>query len=141
MFASAIAGFRARAGRMTTSFIRLVFAIILQVANQFFGHAVTIGASELIVGIARLWSFSAKGHVILVRSVLAVVVAVAYLPTQNTTAVIALEAIATAAFIRTFFRFLIRIVTAIVDAVAAILNVNADVIVAFKSFRWTKFPI
>lgn len=126
---------------MTTSFIRLVFAVVLQVANQFFVHAVMIGASELIVGIARLGSFSAKGHVILVRSVLAVVVAVAYLPTQNTAAVVALEVIAAAAFIRAFFLFLIRIVIAIIDTIAAILNVNTDGIFTFKSFRWTVFSI
>lgn len=141
VFTSAIAGFRARAGRMTAPFVRLVFTIVLQVANQFFWHAVAVGAGELLVGIAGFGSLGAERHVIFVRAVLAVVVAVANLPTQNAPTVVALEPIATAAFIRAFFRFLVRIVTAIVDAVAAILDINTHVIVAFETFGWTVFSI
>lgn len=65
--------------------------------------------------------------------------AVANLPAQNATTVVALESVATAALVAALFRFLIRIVTAIVDTVAAALGVDADMIVTLKPFWWTVF--
>jgi hypothetical protein len=68
-------------------------------------------------------------------------VTIANLPTQNTPAIVALESIPSATFLRAFFRFLIRIVSAVVDAVTAIFNVDANVIVTFKPFRRAVFSI
>jgi hypothetical protein len=141
VLASAVAGIGARAGRVAAALVRLVLAVVLQVADQFLGHAVAVGARKLLVGIARLGPFGAERHVVLVRAVLAVVVAVANLPAQNAPAVVALESIPTATLVGALFRFLVRIVSAIVDAVTAIFNVDANVIVAFKTFRWAVFPV
>lgn len=138
VLASAVGRVRARTGRMATSFVRFIFAIILQIADQFFGNAVAIGASELRVGIARFRPFGAERDVILVRTVFAIVVSVAYLPTENATSIVALEPITSSAFILTFFRFLVRIIAAIVDTVATTFRVDADVIVALEPFGWTK---
>jgi hypothetical protein len=68
-------------------------------------------------------------------------VAVANLPTQNTATIVALESITSATLVRTFFRFLIRIVSAVINAITAIFDVDANVIVAFKTFRGAVFPI
>ncbi len=67
--------------------------------------------------------------------------AVANLPTQNTATIVALESITSATLVRAFFRFLIRIVSAVINAVTAIFDVDANVIVTFKTFRGAVFPI
>lgn len=141
VLASAVAGIGARAGRVAAALVRLVLAVVLQVADQFLGHAVAVGARKLLVGIARLGPLGAERHVVLVRAVLAVVVAVANLPAQNAPAVVALEPIPTTTLVGALFRFLVRIVSAVVDAVTAIFNVDANVIVAFKTFRRAVFSV
>jgi hypothetical protein len=141
VLASAVAGVGARAGRVAAALVRLVLAVVLQIADQLLGHAVAVSASELLVGVTRLGPLGAERHVVLVRAVLAIVVAVANLPAQNTPPVVTLESIPTAALVRALFRFLVRIVSAVVDAVAAIFHVDADVIVALKTFRRAVFPV
>lgn len=141
VLASAVAGIGARAGRVAAALVRLVLAVVLQVADQFLRHAVAVGARKLLVGIARLGPLGAERHVVLVRAVLAVVVAVANLPAQNAPAVVALEPIPTTTLVGALFRFLVRIVSAVVDAVTAIFNVDANVIVAFKTFRRAVFSV
>ncbi len=80
VLASAVAGIGARAGRVAAALVRLVLAVVLQVAHQFLGHAVAVGSRKLLVGIARLGPLGAERHVVFVRAVLAVVVAVANMP-------------------------------------------------------------
>lgn len=135
VLASAIGRISAGTGRVTTSFIRFILAVVLQIADQLFRNAVAVGAGKLRVGIARLEPFGAQSHVILVGTVFAIVVPVADLPTEDAASVVALEAISTSALALTLFRFLVRIVTAIVDAVATTLHVDTDVVVALEPFR------
>jgi hypothetical protein len=66
VFASAVAGIRASAGRVATSLVRFVLTVILQIADKFLWHAIAIGASELLVGITRFGTFSAQCDVVLV---------------------------------------------------------------------------
>ena len=125
---------------MATPLIRLVFTVIMQITEQFFGDALPVGAGELSVGIARFGPFSAESDVVLVRAVFTVVVTVANLPAENAAAVVALEPIPTSAFIGALFGFLVRTVTAIVNTVATVLHIDADVIVALESLLRTEFP-
>lgn len=141
VFAATIAGFRTGAGRVTSALVRLIFAIVLQVADKFFGNTVAVGAGKLRVRIARLRALRAESDVVLIRTILAIVVAIANLPTQNAPSVVALESIPTATFVLAFLWFLIRIVSTIVYSVTTTLQVNADVVVAFESLRRTVFSI
>ena len=126
---------------MATPLIRLVLAVIMQVAEQFFGDALPVGAGELSVGVARFGPFGAEGDVVLVGTVFAVVVTVANLPAEDAAPIVALEPIPTSAFVGALFRFLVGTVkvTAVVDTVETVLHVDADVIVALEPLLRTVF--
>lgn len=139
MFAAPIAGLGTGAGQMATTLVRFIIAIIVQVTQKLPGYATAVGASELSVWIAGFRSFGAQGHVILVRAVLAVIMAVADLPAQDAPTVVALETIPAAAFVSTFFWFLVRVVTTVIDAVTSVFHVDTDVVVTFEPLRRAKF--
>ena len=63
----------------------------VEIAEEFFGDAVVVGARVLGVGIARSRYFSAECDVVLIGAVLAVVVTVADLPGQDAVSIVALE--------------------------------------------------
>ena len=125
---------------MATPLIRLVFKVIMQVAEQFFGDALPVGARELSVRVARFGSFSAEGDVVLIRAVFTVVVTVANLPAENAAPIVTLEPIPTSEFISAFFGFIVGTVTAVVDTVATVFHVDVDVVLALKSLFRTEFP-
>jgi len=125
---------------MATPLSRLVFTFIMQVAEQFFGDALLVSARELSVKVARFGPFSAEGDVVLIRAVFTVVVTVANLPAENAAPIATLEPIPTSALISVFFGFIVGTVTAVVDTVATVFHVDADVVLALKSLFRTKFP-
>jgi hypothetical protein len=108
----------------------------LQVADLLLGDAFAVGASVVRVDVARLGPFGAQCHIVLV---LAVVVSVVHLPSKDAALVVALEPVLADAFFAAVLWLLVGIVTAVLDAVAPVFQVDAHVIVALETLRWTIF--
>ena len=124
---------------MTSALIRFVLAVVVQIANEFTSDTIAIGAGEFCIGITRFGSLGTKGDIILIRTVFTIVLPIANLPAEDTASIIALESITTGTFVTTFFRFFVGSVPTIVDPVALIFGVDADVIIALEPFSRTEF--
>ena len=128
---------------MAASFIRLITTIVTEVANLATIDAIAIGTFEVAENVgAASRPISAKGHVVLVRSVATIIFAIANVIPRDAFEIVTLELVnVVASEGATKFFFLIASVPAIIPTIAQIIVIHAQVVVTFEFLFAAEFSV
>lgn len=103
---------------MASELIRGISAVICEVTKLRALHAMSVGALELRVRVARLDTRRAQCHVVLVRAVTAVVHTITHLVSRYTSVIVTVESSQSIAVeVRTYRGGLVRAIPTVIGAI------------------------
>ena len=128
---------------MAASFVGLITTIVTEVTNLAAIDAIAIGTFEVAENVgAASRPICAKGHIILVRSVAAIIFAIANVVPRDAFEIVTLELVnVVASEGPTKFFFLIASVPAIIPTIAKIIVIHAQVVVTFEFLFTAEFSV